>query len=105
MTSKEEKKQPLLQLINDDDMSWVRSGQQADINKITGDEMLASKSAHSAHRFKQNMIYNSRKTNKNTHKKHFEEELNFHSTRKGWWDAEYDEPLEKNLTNTWFYIR
>lgn len=105
MASKQEKKQPLLQLINDDDMSWVRSGQRADINKITGDEMLASKSAHSAHRFKQNMIYASRKTNKNTHKKHFEEELDFHATRKGWWDAEYDGPVMKNLTKAWFYTR
>lgn len=105
MASGQEKKQPLLQLINDDDMSWVRSGQRADINKISGDEMLASKSAHSAHRFKQSMIYTARKNNKNTHKKHFEEELDFHATRQGWWDTEYDGTLVKNLTKTWFYTR
>lgn len=74
------------QLITDDDINWVKNSQQLDINKITGDELLAGKSAHMARKFKQNMIYAARRSNVNTHRKHFTEELNFHEKRHGWWD-------------------
>lgn len=96
---------PLKQLIDEDDISWMKSGQRANINKLSGDEMFASKSAHSARRFKQNMIYNARKTNRNTHERHFKEELDYHSTRHGWWDIDYDGPLIKNIDEKWHYTR
>lgn len=95
----------LKQLITDSDISWVQSGQTSDINKITGDELLAAKAAHSARRFKQNMVYNARKTNKNTHLKHFKEELDYHATRHGWWNTDYDGPLMKNIDKEYHYIR
>ena len=49
-------------------MSWVKNGQTTEINNRLGDEIYAEKSAHSARRFKQNMIYNARKTNVNNWK-------------------------------------
>ena len=96
---------PLKQFITDNDISWVRNGQQADINKITGDEQYAAKAAHSARRFKQNMVYAARRTNVNTHKKHFQEELNYHASKSGWWNVDYDGLLIKNIDKEYHYIR
>lgn len=105
MSEKKIQAKPLKQLITQSDISWVRDGQTEDINKILGDEIYAAKSAHSAHRFKQNMIYNARKTNVNTHKKIYEDELEFHATRHGWWEMDYDGPLIKNIDKQYQYIR
>ena len=108
MSDKSEKKiqaKPLKQLVSENDIAWMHSSQEADINKFTGDEQFASKAAHSARRFKQNMIYNARKTNVNTHKKHFSEELDFHASRMGWWDIDYDGPHIKNIDKKWHYTR
>jgi len=102
---KKEAAKPLRQIITADDISWVKNSQQTEINKISGDEILAAKSAHSARRFKQSMVYQARRTNVNTHKKHFQEELDFHSKRYGWWQNDYDGPHIKNIDEKWHYTR
>jgi len=84
---------PTKNLITQDDITWVSTSQSININKISGDERLSSKAAHISRKFKQSMIYNHRRNNKNTHIEHYKEELDFHASRHGWWEMDYDNPL------------
>jgi hypothetical protein len=93
MSNKKAITKPIRQLITDDDMSWMKNGQYANINKISGDELLTEKMKHSAKRFKQSMVNQARRTNKYTNMKHFTEELDAHASRHGWWEYEHDSPL------------
>ena len=96
---------PEKQFINNDDISWMKSSQQADINKLSDDELYATKSAHSSRRFKQNMIYAARRTNLNSVKNQFKEELEYHSSRCGWWEDDYDGPITENIDKKYNFTR
>lgn len=87
------KSQPLKNIITDEDINWFKYSENSNRVNTTGDERLAYKSAHSARKFKQNMIYAARRSNANTWKKHIEPELKFHASRYGWWEEEKNEPI------------
>ena len=105
--SKKIQSKTLKQYVTDDDITWIRESQESNINKITGDEIYAAKSAHAAQRFKQSKIYQARSTNRRSLENSFglREELDYHESRAGWWEYEKDLPIVKNIHKEWHYTR
>jgi hypothetical protein len=89
------------QIITQDDIDWAFYGEENNINKTTGDKRITDKTLHIGKKFEKSMIYRSRYNNINTHKIHVEEELQWHATKRGWWEYDKDPPImyAKNKDN------
>ena len=87
------------QLISQDDINWSFNGQETEINYKTGDHRITDKAIHVGKKYKQGITYRSRFNNIETHKKHFEDELNWHASKRGWWEYDKDIPIKYSRNN------